>query len=682
MENYIGQGNVAPPDGQAYPQQMPPQKKRNTSLIIGIIVGVVALAAIIVVLVLFVFTPGGGGGSAEVRDPAPLFYMEDDDIFIASGTETLQLDDADVIDEGYGPYINGMMSYDCRYVYYLAEVDADSGAGKLMAMDVKGDMEPTLVAEGVCAAKISSNGKRYLYVADVEDEIGTLYYGELGGEADKISGDVIVGEYDMSPDGSHYYFTKRTSDDEDMAFAIYAASKGKEPVKMEDGEQGKGDNVYRVIVLDDGSILYSYETMDEETYEYDTTLYLYADGDRDKIASDASLEMMFESSGDILYSEERTLYYLSGGEEKERISKDFNSLLFPPYFGGDAAHEYDKHFLLVEDDADDEDSYSDEVTLYEMEIGKDPVKITKADAWGYQINGDFSWISFTRDGETYLCYKEKDGWSERIKVCDNALDSGFDMAGKYFYYIEAYDESDSYGDLYRFELSSRTEEAELMQYDVNFYELMDDVAYTRTTDDEIYRVNSRDDKTLLFDEKVVFANMAPNGMYLAMEAKDYDIYYVPANGDESVTLCFDAQEIVYLNGVITHHFTPPLPDEVAGMLSEAYDDAVYFMDLINETSNSTMADSHRYYDETLDILEGYLDMEDVGEEAMALISDFYWGYYYIGEYAYATLGSVESQDATDSLNEYFAQAFEKYDKLVGDHVGAVQVEDTAPVEEE
>ncbi len=677
MENYIGQGNVAPPDGQAYPQQMPPQKKRNTSLIIGIIVGVVALAAIIVVLVLFVFAPGGRGGSAEVRDPAPLFYMEDDDIFLVSGTENLQLDDADVIDEGYGPYINGMMSYDCRYVYYLAEVDTDSGAGKLMAVDTKGDMKPTLVAEGVCAAKISSNGKYYLYLADIEDEVGTLYYGGLAGEAQKISSDVMADAYDLSPNGQNYYFTKRTSDDEDMAFAIYAAINGEEPVKIEDGEKGNGDSVYQVGVLNNGSIIYSYDKMDEDTYEYDATLYLYVDGDREKVAADATLEIMFESSGDILYSEGRTLYYLANGGDKERISQDFNSMMFPPYYGSDAAYEYDQHFLLVEDDAEDGESYADEVTLYEMEIGKDPVKITKADAWSYQISADFSWISFTRDGEAYLCYKEKDGWGERIKVCDNALASGFDMAGKYFYYIEVYDEGDGYGDLYRFELSSKTEEAQLMQYDVNYFELMDNVAYTQTTDDEIYRVDSKDDKTMLFDEKAIYANPAPDGMYLGVEAKDYDLYFVPANGEEEVTLCFDAQEILYLNGAITHHFTPPISDEVAAMLREAYDDALYFMDVINVTSNSPMTQSHRYYDETLSILEGYLDMEDIGDEAMAMINAFYWGYYYIDEYAYATMGSAESQEAINMLNDYFDEAFEKYDKMIGSNADSAHAEEEA-----
>ena len=67
------------------------------------------------------------------------------------------------------------------------------------------------------------------------------------------------------------------------------------------------------------------------------------------------------------------------------------------------------------------------------------------------------------------------------------------------------------------------------------------------------------------------------------------------------------------------------------------------------------------------ILEDYLDRDDLNEAAMAMIDDFYWGYYYIDEYAYASTGSDEMEDATDMLNDYFADAFDKYDKLIGDN---------------
>ena len=491
MDNNLAPGGVA----------SPPQKQGKTSMIIGIIVGVVALAAIIVVLVMFVFSPNSGS-IAEVRDPAPLFYMEDDDIYMAVGADSVELEDAAITDNGYGTYINGMMSIDRRYVYYLADVDEETGAGKLLMIDTKGSMDPEIMAEDVCEARISLSGEYFLYLTDIEDNVGTLYYCKMGGEAEKVSSDVASGEYELSPKGRHYYYTKLTSDGEDMSFAVYAALDGDEPVKVDDGEAGKGDIISHANVTDDGEFVYEYERMDEDTYEYDTTVYIFSDGDRDKIASDASVEMTFGSAYDMLYSEDRTLYYKAPGEDKQRLSKDFESAAFPPYYGSDLDFEYDKRFLLVESDEDDDD----QVTLYEMEIGQEPVKITKADSWGYRINTDFSWISFTRDGELYLCYKDKDGWSDRIQVCENALLSGFDMAGKYFYYIESYDEDDKYGDLYRYALSPKTEEAEMLQYDVQYFDLMDDVAYTYTTDDELYRVDNEDDKTMLFDEEIVSAD--------------------------------------------------------------------------------------------------------------------------------------------------------------------------------
>ena len=584
MDSNMDQGGVNPTNQQP-PLPAPPQnKKGKTSLIIGIVAGAVALAAIIVVLVLFVFTPNAGSGSvAEVRDPMPMFYMEDDDVYLASGMDTVELEGAAITEGDYVSYINGMASFDRRYVYYLAEVDEETGAGKLMAVDLKGDLKPQEVADDVCAAKIAPYGKYYLYLTDIEDGVGSLYYGELGKEADKVSNDVPEGEYELSPDGKSYYYIKQMSDDEDLSFAIYAALNGEEPAKVDEGEAGKGDFISSVFVLDSGEVVYEFETMDEDTYEYSSTLYVFKDGDRDKIATDSSIREMFGDSDDMLYSEDRTLYYKAPGEDKERISQDYNWVMFPPYFGADINYVNDKHFLLIEDDATEDDPYPDQVTLYEVQVGEDPIKITKADSWGYQLNSDFKWVSFQRDGETYLCYKDKDGWSDRIHVCDSAIKVAFDMSGKYLYYLESYDEDDDYGDLYRYALSDKTEEGELMQYDVNFFDLMDDVVYTRNTDDEIYRVESKEEKTLLFDEETVGADMAPDGIYVYVEAKEYDIYFVPVNGEDSETICLDAQEVLFLDGEITHNFTPPMPEDVVEMMREIYADTIYFQDIINKT---------------------------------------------------------------------------------------------------
>ena len=649
MENNMAPGGMAPPQ----------KKQANTSLIIGIIVGVVALAAIAVMLVMFVFSPNGG--SSALRDPEPLFYMEDDDIYMAVGAETIELEDAALSDSGYGSSINGMMSFDRRYVYYLADVDDESGVGKLMVVDTKGSLDPEIVAEDVCEAVISLGGGHFLYLADIEDEIGTLYYCKMGGEAEKISSDVVSGQYGLSPNGRKYYFVKRMSDDEDEAFTVYAALGGGEPDKVDDGEAGEGDVISLATVTDDGEFIYEFGSMDDETYEYDTTLYVYADGDRDKIASDATIKETFGSASDILYSEDRTLYYKAPGEDKERLSKDFDGVVFPPYYGSDPNYEHDKHFLLVESDEDE----NDQVTLYEMRIGQEPVKITKADRWGYSINADFSWVSFQRDGELYLCYKDGNDWSDRIEVCENVLSFGFDMSGKYLYYIESYDEDDDYGDLYRYTLSSRTDEAQMLQYDVQGFQLVDNILYTNTADDEIFRVESEDDKTLLFDEETLGGGAAPDGLYLVVEAKDYDIYYVPADGSESEAICFDAQDVLYLDGIISHNFTPPISDELAQTMREVYEDTVYFMDAINNTNNSTMSEYHQSYQDTLQMLNSMRESKEISDKVLAMIDDFYWGYYYIAEYAETQDGSAEEQEAIDQLNGYFEDAFDKYDVLIG-----------------
>lgn len=264
-------------------------------------------------------------------------------------------------------------------------------------------------------------------------------------------------------------------------------------------------------------------------------------------------------------------------------------------------------------------------------------------------------------------------------MCESALFSRFDMAGKYFYYIESYDNDDDYGDLYRYPLSSNTEEAELLQYDVSGFDLMNDVAYTLTTDDELYRVDSKEDKELLFDEEIAGADLATDGLYVYIEAKEYDIFYLPTGGGDDETICLDAQDIVYLDGMISYNYTPPISDELAATMREVYEDAIYFMDIINDTSNSSMSNPHNYYMDTLMMLEDMLDDDEIGDKAMAMIDDFYWGFYYIDVYADVTPGSAEMQQATDDLNDYFVDAFEKFDKLIGadDGTDELMVDDAA-----
>ena len=141
---------------------------------------------------------------------------------------------------------------------------------------------------------------------------------------------------------------------------------------------------------------------------------------------------------------------------------------------------------------------------------------------------------------------------------------------------------------------------------------------------------------------------------------------MPVDGSDSETICFDAQDIIHLDGIISHNYTPPISEELAQTMREVYEDAVYYMDIINDTSNSTITESHQYYEDTMWMLDDLLGDEEIGDEAMAMIDDFYWGFYYIDVYADTDDGSTDEQEATDQLNSYFEDAFDKYDQIVGD----------------
>lgn len=67
---------------------------------------------------------------------------------MAVGEDTLVLEGAAVsVTESTG-VLRGQLSFDNRYLYYLADVDEETGAGTLMAVDTAG-MEQTSIADDV-----------------------------------------------------------------------------------------------------------------------------------------------------------------------------------------------------------------------------------------------------------------------------------------------------------------------------------------------------------------------------------------------------------------------------------------------------------------------------------------------------------------------------------------------------
>ncbi|MDD5018522.1 MAG: hypothetical protein PHO15_10545, partial [Eubacteriales bacterium] len=514
--------------------------------------------------------------------------------------------------------------------------------------------------------RISADGTKILLFTDVKNEIGDLSVCELGGEPESVASSVLTSFYGFSDNGENVGYIKMTEGDEENTYALYVSIDGKDPEKVEEGTGYTYYSVFDQLYLgNDGQVLYSY-CDDPESGEF--SLYLCdKDGDTDKIAANAYVVQTFDDVDDFLYytySQEdgSSLYYQAPGEEKERLSQEYGNAVFAPYFGADLDYVPDKHFMLVENDEDD----SSEVTLYEVEIGEDPVKIAKCDVDAYAINSDFSCVAFGRQESLFLTYKTADGWSDRVEVGENLISGRFDIAGDNFYYIEGSSSNSEYGDFYRYSLAE--EESELLQYDVQAFDLIEDIPYSLTTDEQVYCFDSAGEKEKIIDEDAYGIFRAEGGVYFTITANEYDILYFPNGSDEGETLSYDVEQFLYDNGGIVHIYTPPLDEDTVAQITQLYEDALLYIDYLTYSTYAVTEDQHMSWTESEDLADELMYAEGIPDEIYDMLSNFSYGFYYFDMYWYADYGSTEEQDYIDSCVEYLTDAKDAYEKYMADYM--------------
>lgn len=644
--------NSQTPMDQDVPQQIQ-ENKAKKGLIIGIVLGVLLLAAIIIALLLLI-SPASGSKMQE-RDPQPLLYLQDDEAYLAVGSRTVELEGAVVMDSEYGyDKVNSQISFDNRYFIYLANVEEDTGAGDLMLIDLKGDLEPERIEEEVCSASLSDLGNYIMFFKDIEDGVGTLYHGKVGEEAEEIAYNVLPLDFAMSSNGKNFYYNAQQNDD---TWGMYICKNGEEPEKVKEADFANGEIIDGLNITDAGVFLFSYEEDGQRK------IYTYENGDEEKYAGDIFMEMVIDAEKyEMIYSEGDSLYYKTMGEDKERITNNLHGIMYDYYFGPDPYHVYEPHFLLAESKGEDD---SGEVTLFEIEVGGEPIEIADADTWSYSVNSDFKWVSFKRDNKLFLVNKMGNEWGDRIELCEYSRQPNFGDNGKYFYYIELNDPTDEYGDLYRFELNSAKNEPELMQYDVSGYYMCSGSIVTRANDDEIYRVDSKDDKKLLFDEKIYDLDYAPNGLYLYTKANNYDIFYITLDGEEE-EVCYDATNFLKIDTYITHNVVETVPKDMIDDLSKLYQDVKFIQAVLSGDDVPSDISTYKELGQHLTDLRRFVERDDLGDEALAMVLNYYYGFEQLKEYFGTDEGSDEERQAVEAMNKYFDKAGELFEKLVGE----------------
>jgi hypothetical protein len=495
------------------PPQAPPKKKKLWLWIGGAAVIVIAVALVLI------FTLGKGG--AAENPASPMLYMADGDVYLAVGAESILLEDAAFAGGYQGEELDAWMMPDGSALFYLSGVGS-SGEGDLMRIALgSAKAEPERVAQDVYTARIASDGKRILYISDTEEGVGDLYLCTPGGKPEQVDESVWSGMYGFSPNGKLYCYLK----EDGKGNQTLMICKGSEPEEVADIDESWASDVY----LDDsGRILY--DAYDQDAGEY--ALYLYANGKVDRVSRNASYIAAFGRADEFLYyTGDYEMYYVAGGKETH-IADDLYGLNFPGW-NSDPRADKEAHCVFGEGE-----SY-EEVTMYELSLPGDPVKIGKRSG-GFVIDDNFRYCAYVWDNKLYLSRKEGSSWGKREEICESPYDFNIDAEGRYLYYI-ASDEGYS-GDLCRIPLAGGEEE--VLLEDATQFLLWKGSVYAVNTDNEAYVVrNERDSEQIEKDITTLYA--AEGGIYLGGDNKLY--FY---NNGEAERVSRSVTSAVTLYGII------------------------------------------------------------------------------------------------------------------------------------
>ncbi len=595
----------------------------------------VVLAAFALALIFGLF------GSAQPL-PQAVLYLDGEDVYLASGEQTLLLADAAVeTKEGAGT-LRGEFSPDNRYLYYLADVPEGETAGTLMIADIKA-MTTASIAEGVYLAKAGAD--RVLYFREGQaGMVGALYSAEIGSEPEKIANGVLQYFYGFSKNGSSIYYTVQSDLPSGSSaasgghhYALYIKTGGNPAVKRFEVDAG-GTNILstlfkQIILGNDGELLFSRLGGSDEGKEGQYILTLNAKGSVDSISVGGTVVQTFKTPEDFLYAEGAALYYKAPGEAKVRLSQNYDTALFPPYYGAAKDYTPGKRFLLLERKTS-EGTAEDKVTLYEQTLGKDKVKIISADPESPVINVQFSAVAFKDSGRLYLMVKKSGKWGDRVSLCDNTKGYIFDRSGKYLYYIETNSADAAYGDLMRCRVSDG--KIELLQYDVTGLNQTGAGLFTRVSDGALYWLDGKGKQQEL-PEGSLAAREASGGYYAAVQSDAYDLIYIKQGVKEGKTLCYNASALVTPGGfavVVNVEIPDPdksgqdqddltpetlfssigLNEEQSGALAAILADLLYYSDQYCDTDYSTAATPPLGYETALNFIDYLLGLPDCSKE--------------------------------------------------------------------
>jgi len=646
-----------------------------------------AVAALLVVLLLALSAMGfaviSSLASPAIDAPQPLLYVSGGTAYMACGSHTVRLDNASVISDSGN--LNGEFSADNSWLFYIANHDKTTGEGDLMRVATDGRHSPKRVAQGVSNAvfsndgsrllytrqsgdlyalrigqgqpqllahgvidfALSGNGERALYICGTQD-MGDLYSWDFSADPEFIAHNVCSKYYEFSPNTKDICYVVKSVAGGGMAqtatgttpagdtYTLYVKYGSDTPESVDQNTTGADDFFgFSLHLLDDGQLLY----FGEDTL-IGSPFHIFSPYNVTETYPPYSMVFTVFSDNSFLFRSEGSMYYKAPGQAAELLSD--NMYLFP-FFSRPftvVSPDAEKRFLLMEGDTAWNEDMPQYATVYEQEIGKPKLKLCMADAVPLSVNfnSDLTKLAYVRDGALYMMQKENGSWSEPITVSGDGYaeihlyENAFDSTEQYLYYLKKADEDAQYSDLYRYSLAQ--DESTLLLQNVRIFDLIDDVPYAITTENDLFRMDTG--KQLAQD--VRYIREAEDGIHIIVEQ---GVRYYGEGVRTPVMLFSEEIEVISFAGITV---LPPLTDEIAAKLEELCADAQYCISVLESGGTGS------YLDEYIAAKE-LNAREEVPPELHSILSDFLAGFANANSYSICINEQVKLDQAEHYRNE-------------------------------
>lgn len=467
------------------------------------ILKVLGVFLVIIILLIATIIFKGYKNDNEIKSVGTIFNVDDKLYAVRNNEEAVEIsDDFDPLYYDIDD-INIVSNED--YIYFIED-------DNLRVNNYDGDSKK--LGSDVDSIVVSKNGDRVLFLKDVDydTETGDLYLSIKGKKAEKIDRDVplngfIFGENekeilyvaDFEEDGGTLYFKDGKKDKEEIEDEIYV------PIYASNG--GK-------------KIFYA-------TYEEAFDLYM-KEGKKSSEKIEKYLEgvlLNINTGAMVCFTEDEELYYYKIGEYSDKIDKDISDILlfnvdfvYKPKNSTKIVYQVDLDSLIMVYETDDE-----EVMLWVE--GNEPVLISDEYIYDIIVSQDNKYIYYIDDGNLYYKEIKDNNLSDKEKVASDVEDYiiskdgkhvAFESKGELYYKQLEKDEIEIGEDVSLFAIvddtvifiadddlyfSKKGKEKEKIDSDiVNFYSYNSTGIYYNNEDKELYYYEIGKKRKLIYDD--------------------------------------------------------------------------------------------------------------------------------------------------------------------------------------